>query len=143
MISGLCLSFFPLRRPLQRNEQARGIRMTVQVNVSFSCLVVFLSLNVCVSVMQGHACSIAPVFAPPFPGFVACLSSTSFFFFSSAPVHGLSRLSSFLSSPCSAQPSSGRSYVLMTAFPKKVLADESETLEQAGLLKGVVLQKYN
>ena len=31
----------------------------------------------------------------------------------------------------------------MTSFPKKELTDLGQTLAQAGLLKGVVLQKYS
>ena len=36
-----------------------------------------------------------------------------------------------------------RDYVLMTNFPKKVLTDETQTVEEAGLLGAVVHQKYN
>lgn len=35
-----------------------------------------------------------------------------------------------------------RSYVLQTTFPVKQLADESQTLKEAGLLNSVVVQRY-
>lgn len=36
----------------------------------------------------------------------------------------------------------GRSFLLQTTFPVKTLSDDSATLEKAGLLNSVVVQKY-
>lgn len=35
-----------------------------------------------------------------------------------------------------------RPFVLMTTFPNKELTEESQTLQEAGLLNAVVVQKY-
>lgn len=44
---------------------------------------------------------------------------------------------------CRANPGmSTRNYVLSSSFPPKTLTDESQTLETAGLLNAVVIQKF-
>lgn len=42
----------------------------------------------------------------------------------------------------SARPGEGRPFVLMTAFPKQSIDDETLTLQEAGLLNAVIIQTY-